>query len=157
MDLFVTRKLDGLYPCDNEDYDKLRKLPMGKAIKVTANTHRNYQFHKKFFKLINTAWEICGEDMQSKFANVDNFRKSALIISGIVDNVYNPRTNEFLQQAKSLKFEKMDNVQFTEVYENVRETLFDLFFAEQCSKDEFYKLVEIYYWCDSLAKLIIEC
>lgn len=145
MNINLTRKLGGLYPCDNEDYEKIRKLPMGKAIKVTANVNRNYQFHKKFFKLIHTAWEMCGEEMQAKFANVENFRKSVLILSGIVDNVYNPRTNEFLQQAKSLKFEKMDNFEFTEVYENVRETLFDLFFSEQCSKDEFYKLVEIYY------------
>lgn len=145
MELNLTRKLGGLYPCDNEDYEKLRKLPMDKAIKVTANVHRNYQFHKKFFKLIHTAWEMCGEDMQTKFTNVDNFRKSVLILSGIVDNVYNPRTGEFLQQARSLKFENMDNIEFTEVYENVRETLFDLFFSEQCGKEEFYKLVEIYY------------
>lgn len=145
MEINLIRKLGGLYPCDDEDYEKLRKLPMDRAIKVTANVNRNYQFHKKFFKLINTAWEICGEDMQRKFTNVENFRKSVLILSGIVDNVYNPRTNEFLQQAKSLKFDKMDNIQFTEVYENVRETLFELFFSELCSKEEFYKLVDIYY------------
>ena len=148
MEINLIRKLDGLYPCDNEDYDKLRKLPMGKAIKVSANVHRNYRFHKKFFKLIHTAWEMCGEDMQAKFANIDNFRHSVLIISGIVDNIYNPRTNEFLQQAKSLKFDKMDNVEFDKVYTNVRETLFELFFSRNCSKEEFYKLVDIYYWCD---------
>lgn len=145
MELNLTRKLGGLYPCDNEDYEKLRKLPLGKTIEVTANVNRNYQFHRKFFKLIHTAWEMCGEDMQAKFANLDNFRKSVLILSGIVDNVYNPRTGEFLQQARSLKFSNMDNIEFQDVYENVRETLFDLFFSEQCSKEEFYKLVEIYY------------
>ena len=88
---------------------------------------------------------MCGEEMQTKFANIDNFRYSVLIISGIVDNVYNPRTNEFLQQAKTLKFDKMDNVEFDKVYTNVRETLFELFFSQQCSKEEFYKLVDIYY------------
>ena len=58
MEINLIRKLDGLHPCDNDDYDKLRKLPMGKAIKVSANVHRNYRFHKKFFKLIKTAWEM---------------------------------------------------------------------------------------------------
>jgi hypothetical protein len=57
MKLFLQNTTHGLIPCYDADYDEKKKLKAGKVYKVEIKLARNYDFHKKYFALINCAWE----------------------------------------------------------------------------------------------------
>ena len=73
IDLVCTA--NGFIVASDEDYDKKRKLKIGKVYSVDIKQHRNYELHKKYFALINCAWEYLSEGKQNHFGNVDNFRR----------------------------------------------------------------------------------
>ena len=89
IDLVCTA--NGFVVASDEDYDKKRKLKIGKVYSVDIKQHRNYELHKKYFALINCAWEYLSEGKQSHFGNVDNFRKTIEVIAGYFDELLSRR------------------------------------------------------------------
>ena len=80
IDLVCTA--NGFVVASDEDDDKKSKLKIGKVYSVDIKQHRNYELHKKYFALINCAWEYLSEGKQNHFGNVDNFRKTIEVIAG---------------------------------------------------------------------------
>ena len=124
-DLFVTKTKTstgyGLLPAHQEDLDAIKKLPNGQPLRVKLTRVRNYQFHKKWFALLNYAFDVW-EPMETKGPfnvppekSFDRFRKDITILCGIYDAHY--RLNgEIRLEAKSVSFAKMDEDEFEEMY-----------------------------------------
>ena len=122
IDLVCTA--NGFVVASDEDYDKKRKLKIGKVYSVDIKQHRNYELHKKYFALINCAWEYLSEGKQSHFGNVDNFRKTIEVIAGYFDEWYSPKLKQPVHIPKSISYASMDNLEFEQLYSNVWDVLF---------------------------------
>jgi hypothetical protein len=59
--------MSGLVPINDVSYDEKKKLKIGQVYEVIIKLVRNYEFHKKYFALINCAWEYLPEHKQEFF------------------------------------------------------------------------------------------
>lgn len=115
-----------LKPMYDEDYDKKRKLKLGKVYQADIKGYRNYEFHKKYFKLISVAWELLGEKTHKFFRSKESFRKTVEISAGWFDRVYSIERNEWLEVSKSISFNSMSEDEFQELYEKVKDVIWEL-------------------------------
>jgi Protein of unknown function (DUF1367). len=139
MKIKVLNTAQGLIALYDEDYDEKRKLKIGQTYVCEIKKTRNLQFHKKYFALINCAWEYQSERRRAFFSeNKDIFRKTVEIAAGWSERVYSISRKEWLEVPKSISFEKMDNIEFTELYERVKTVLFNTFLRD-INKEEFLK------------------
>ena len=126
MKLLLYNDYGYLKPMYDDDFDEKRKLKLGKVYKANITLARNYEFHKKYFKLINVAWELLGENTHNFFKTSDSFRKTIEISAGWYEAIYNMARNEWLQVPKSIAFDKMSQDEFEELYERVKDVIWML-------------------------------
>lgn len=127
----------GLVPATDDDYDKAKRLKTGETYKVKVTLPRNYPFLRKFFALIRCAWEYLGEEGQRFFKNnIEKFRQALILQAGYSDSVYNPDTCEWFEVPKSVSFDKMEEAEFQDLYNGVRQVIFD-YFLPRISEKEF--------------------
>ena len=139
MELYLLNTTSGLKPCYDEDYEEKKKLKIGETYKVKITLARNLQFHKKFFALINCAWEYQNEKVVEFFHhNKDAFRKTVVIAAGWYEPVYSIDKKEWTQNYKSIAFDKMDEAEFMDLYDNVKGVLFQTF-LRHIDEEEFMK------------------
>ena len=139
MELYLLNTTSGLKPCYDEDYEEKKKLKIGETYKVKITLSRNLQFHKKFFALINCAWEYQNEKVVEFFHhNKDAFRKTVVIAAGWYEPVYSIDKKEWTQNYKSIAFDKMDEAEFMDLYDNVKRVLFQTF-LRHIDEEEFMK------------------
>ena len=119
MKLFVKNTISGLVPCDDNDYEEKKNLKLGEVYQVTISRPRNYEFHKKYFALINCAWECLNEKQTEFFKDINNFRKTMELAAGHSEMVYSINRKEYVEQVLSIAFDKMDNDQFQDLYNRV--------------------------------------
>jgi hypothetical protein len=126
MKFHLVNTVQGLIPATDDDYEKKHSLQLGEVYEVSIQLSRNYEFHKKYFKLINVAWEFMREDQHSFFReNKNSFRKTIEIASGHYERVYSIKRKEWLEVPKSIAFNKMGAYEFSELYERVKDTLYN--------------------------------
>lgn len=119
---------EGFVPCTDEDYEKKKTLKRGAVYEVTVKEFRNYQFHKKYFSLINLSWEYLSEEQRNFFHdNTDAFRKCVEVAAGNYEPVYNVKKREWTEVPKSIAFDKMSESDFSNLYERVKDVLFEMF------------------------------
>lgn len=137
MDLFLLNTSHGLMPMYDTDFDEKKKLKIGQTYKAKITVPRNIDFHRKYFALINCAWEYQNEAVQQHFKNsVDQFRKSVEMSAGWCDTVYSINRKEWQDVPKSIAFDKMDGAEFSTLYDNVKTVLFTVF-LKNVSEDVF--------------------
>lgn len=126
-ELTVIKRGDGcFYPVDQASQDEARKFKIGQHVTFKATRQRNPQFHRKFFALLNFAfdyWEMPELD-DPKFAgiepekNFDRFRKDLIILAGFYDATY--RIDGSVRfEAKSISFGSMSEDEFEKLYDGV--------------------------------------
>lgn len=139
MKIFLQNTFNGLIPIRDDDFEKKSNLKIGEIYCADIKLLRNYEFHKKYFALINCAWEYQNEKTQSHFKNnIEAFRKTIEIASGNYEPVYSIKRKEWLEVPKSISFESMKENEFSELYENVRNIIFSIF-LKAISEEEFEK------------------
>lgn len=139
MELHLINTASGLKPCDDEDYERKLRLKPGRIYKCKLTLARNYEFHKKYFALINCAWEYQNERTVEHFKHsVAQFRKTVEIAAGHCDTVYNLSLRAWTDIPKSIAFEKMNEAEFQDLYERVKDVLFAVF-LRNVSEDEFMR------------------
>lgn len=126
MKLLLYNDYGYLKPMYDEDYDNKRKLKLGKVYQADIKGCRNYEFHKKYFKLISVAWELLGEKTHKFFRTKESFRKTVEISAGWFDRVYSIKRNEWIEDSKSIAFDKMSQDEFEELYERVKDVIWEL-------------------------------
>jgi Protein of unknown function (DUF1367) len=122
MDLLFQKGTAGLIPACEEANEWLRRKKLGATILVEPREMRNGAFHRKYFALLNLAfdyWRDNAETLEYKGQNVfphfDRFRRDVIILAGF----YRPVTNikgEVRLEAESISFAAMDEERFEKLY-----------------------------------------
>jgi hypothetical protein len=117
-----------LIPATEQDEELLSRIKTGEPVKLKFSRPRNYQFHKKFFALMNLAfdyWEPPEHGKGSAIAekmpiekNFDRFRKDIIILAGFYTASY--RLNgDVRYEAKSIAFGNMSEDEFEKLFSAV--------------------------------------
>lgn len=109
-----------LVPATEDDQEKLSKIKQGRPVSVELKQKRNYQFHKKFFAMLNVGFdafepeikEFKGHPVQKNF---DRFRKEVIIAAGFF-SVVGTITGEVRAVADSIAFGSMSPEDFEKLY-----------------------------------------
>ena len=127
----------GLVAATDDDKELLKTLKRGSIVECTIKEYRNYAFLRKYFALINCAWEFLSEEQQKFFYDSkDSFRKTVEISAGHCEPVFNRTRNEWIDIPKSVAFDKLTESEFSQLYEKVKDVLYQSFILDE-NKDEF--------------------
>lgn len=110
-----------LLPDDAETAEFIKKLKPGAIVRGEFKKMRNPAFHRKYMKLLTFAydmWEPSVKTYKNHVVekNFDKFRKDIAILSGffiVVSNI----NGEPRYEAKSISFDKMDDTEFSLLYD----------------------------------------
>lgn len=138
MKLNLQNTARGLIPMYDDDYDEKKRLKIGEVYRVEIKLYRNYQFHRKYFALLNCAWEYLTEKQQQFIKSKDGFRKTLQIEAGWYNPTYSIKRKEFIEESKSIAFDEMDEAEFETLYNAVKDVLFATFLRD-ISEDEFMR------------------
>lgn len=120
-DIVLTKTANGmLIPIDPQAVEFLAKIKLGGAITATVKRHRNPAFHRKYFALLNLAfdaWEPVhatykGQAVGKNFAQ---FRNDITVLAGHYEMAVNLR-GETRLTAKSISFSNMSQDDFDALY-----------------------------------------
>lgn len=140
MKLIVVNTPRGLIPCGDDDYDEKKKLKIGQAYTVEVRVARNVDFHRKYFALIAYAWEFLNEKELATFKTKDNFRKYLEISAGHCEVIFHPRLQEFVEIPKSISFGSMDNAEFSDLYQRVKDVVLSII-GNRVTREEFERIL----------------
>jgi len=119
MEILVVKTINNLLkPAFEEDLEKFKKFPKEGYFEIKYTKVRNILFHRKFFALIKKCYEN-----QSDYRLMEDLRRDLIITSGHYEESVNKITGEVYKMAKSLQFSKMDDTEFSQVYEDVKEVI----------------------------------
>lgn len=132
-----------LQPDDDESAAWLAKKAQGAVIEAECKEPRNYRFHKKYFALLNHAFD-CWEPMQEYKGrpiekNFDRFRKDVQIMAGYYDIVANLK-NEPRYESKSISFGSMSEDEFEKLYSAVIDVVLK-YILKNYTKDDLENVV----------------
>lgn len=135
MKLLVKKSFGKLVPVYNSDAEKLKecKLKEGEIYEVEIKRKRNYEFHKKYFALINLCF-----DNQEVFIEFDNLRDYLTCKSGYYTKIKTP-DGEMIKP-NSISFAKMDNIEFEQLYRDTINTICN--FIDVTSDDLMNEIVD---------------
>ena len=126
INLVVTS--EGFRCASDDDYEKKRTLKRGTVVECTVKEYRNYKFHKLYFSLINLSWEYLTEQQRAFFKDdVDRFRETVQIAAGHYESCYSLARGEWFEKPKSIAFDKLTDAEFHELYEKVKNIIFQTF------------------------------
>lgn len=130
-DCYLIRTEVGFIPADEKAREAIKRVKLGDTVKVKLTKARNYQFFKKWWALVNFAfdhWEEPEPEYSPKMSaliessgilpqkNLDRFRKDIIILTGHYDRFF--RVNGSIQvEPKSIAFGNMSEETFTELYD----------------------------------------
>lgn len=113
MKILVKKQFGKLIPCYNSDAEALKKskLKEGEIYEVEIKKKRNYEFHKKYFALLNLCY-----DNQKQYELFDDLRDYLTVKSGYVRKVVHKNGYEEYKPI-SISFSSMDETEFNELYQ----------------------------------------
>lgn len=128
---------EGFKCATDEDWELKKKLKRGTIVSCVIQEYRNYSFHRKYFALINCAWEYLDESQRQFFHDeVERFRETVQVAAGHYESYYSLARQEWQQRPKSIAFDKMTESDFEMLYERVRDVIYQVFIPN-VSKDAF--------------------
>lgn len=144
MEIHLVRTPHGLQAYSDEDFDQMKTIKVGSVVKATIVRPRNIKFHRKFFAMLNAAWDCLSEQQRSNLRSKDTFREQLLITSGFSEPLYDINGMKFLERAKSISFAKMDEPTFDEVYNRVLDTILTILMGNGVAEEEFNDILRNY-------------
>jgi len=132
MKIFVQRdKYSGLQPFGSISMNYINKFKENDIFEVSIKKARNPAFHKKGMALFNIGFQNCKWDPPS----FDFYRRYITIKAGFYESA--KVKEEWIFQAKSLAFDKMDDLEFEQVYKAVlQEIIYDIEADEETIEKE---------------------
>jgi hypothetical protein len=112
MELYAQIINGKIVPEYTGDYDKLAKIKSGETYKFVITKPRNIKFHRKYFALLNLVF-----DNQDKFDNQEDMRLYLQMKAGFYKRIETGTGSMILPV--SISFGKMDEFEFSEVYNRV--------------------------------------
>lgn len=109
-----------LIPADQQATDYIAKLKLGASVTATMRRQRNPAFHRKFFALLNLAyesWEPVGNTYkgQQVSKNFEQFRNDVTVLAGHYEMAVTLK-GETRLTAKSISFGSMSQEKFETLY-----------------------------------------
>lgn len=121
MTIIYVRKLySSFVPVDEVSANAMEAMPPNTEFKAELTRPRNYKFHKKFFTLLDVAFEAWNGPVveykgQLVRKNLKRFRKDITILCGHYEIVVN-LNGDIRKEAKSISFANMDQDEFEALY-----------------------------------------
>lgn len=130
----------GLAPLSAPDQETIQRWKAGAVIRAEFREVRNPRFHKKFFSLLNLAfdyWEPAEieHSRHGRFTpqkDFDEFRKWLLVQAGFFDVIGYPDGSVRLR-AKSISWAKMDDEEFSRLYQAVFNVIWEKMLSQTFS------------------------
>jgi hypothetical protein len=143
MKLNLIRRSDfSFVPATDEDMEKALKIKKGQAVECSVKVLRNYKLLKKFWAMINTAFNFLSPAQREFFHDsVDGFRCTIEVAAGYYDEFYDVTRRAWIQKPKSIAFDKMGEAEFGKLYEDVVNVVFKIFLPH-VDRDEFYQAMK---------------
>lgn len=133
--VFAKGKGNVLIPADPAAEEFISSLKLGNGASLEAKKARNVKFHRKFFSLMQLAfdiWEPNGEKVWKGIPirkDFERFREDILILSGHYDVSYG-LTGDAKLTAKSISFANCDEHEFERVYQGVLDVVWEKILRE---------------------------
>ena len=117
--LFLVKGLDGsLRGATDSDRELLRSWPAGEVLRCRVSKPRNSRFHRKFFVLLDIAFQN-----QDRYGHPEPFRKALILQAGFYDEIPKLDGSGVTLVPKSISFANMDELEFSKVYNRVRDLI----------------------------------
>jgi len=124
--LMLRTSTGALVPLNDEEAEQLRRIKSGAVVECDIVNKRNPMFHRKFFKLLDIAFDAWSEidhgavyyQGQRVRPNKERFRKDITILAGFYEAVTNLK-GEVRLEPKSISFSNMTQDEFEELYSAV--------------------------------------
>ena len=120
---FIKLAGGSLVPANGSDAATMEKVKNGSLVYCEFVTPRNAKFHRRFFALLNLGFEYWDPEEvvyhgQIAEKNFDKFRGDITILAGFYD-VVTCLNGRVQLKPKSIKFGKMDDSEFQQLYKSV--------------------------------------
>ena len=126
MTIHLINTTCGLVPQYDEDFDEKKKLKPGQFYTAEIKLQRNPLFHRLFFALLNCAWDYLPEAVEKGFRSKEAFRKYLTVAAGYYEPFFSPTRGEWMEIPKSISFDNMDDAEFHDLYERVKDVIFNI-------------------------------
>lgn len=144
-EIMLTKVSQGFIPAFESDREAMARIKQGAIVRCAIVQPRNVKFHRKFFALLNLAFdsweppdaEFRGMPVQKNF---DRFRKDVVIAAGWYDVVANLK-GEVRAEARSISFAKMDEEEFSRLYNAVANVILQKVLTNY-TRDDLDRVVE---------------
>ena len=132
--IYMKKLSNGTFaPNDQQSLELASKLKVGEVYRHEVKKPRNYIFHKKYFSLLNLAFEN-----QENYDSFESFRDAITMQAGYYDShvslkgvtVFKPR---------SISFSSMDELDFDKLYNQTINVI--LKYVLGCGEDELLEMV----------------
>lgn len=118
--------LKGMSDRDQAAYNRfrsrLKNAEPGEVIEIEAKLPRNSKHHRKYFALLNLGFECFESNRKHKTykgkpvtKSFESFREEVLILAGFYEQTFTLK-GELKLEAKSIKFAKMEQDEFEDLY-----------------------------------------
>lgn len=118
MEISLVKRYDNSFSLAyDSDFEKVQRWKVGDVLKCNVTKPRNYEFHKKYWALINLVF-----DNQERYTDIDYLREQITIEAGFY---YHETTLKGVREkrAKSIKFTEMDEFEFSDLYEKSKDVI----------------------------------
>jgi len=102
--------VNALVATDEVAEAEMAKLPKDKLLRADIVAPRNIGLHRKAFVLLHKVFP------HTDYPTIDRLRAAMTIGAGYVDECVDPYTGEVIWFPRSWAFDKMDDVEFQELY-----------------------------------------
>lgn len=143
MDFYCRVLPEGLVPLDDIDWEQKKQLKLGSDVKVRITMPRNLRFHRKFFALLNIAFENLPKKIQAE-KNIDSVKKMLSLIK-IHLGYYNVVSvgGRNVLDLHSISFAEMDEAAFRQFYDSAVNDIL-MHFLQGTDKDDLLREVELF-------------
>lgn len=138
MDIYYQKTNYGLKPCTDTDAEKERKLKNGIVYRCEIRKPRNYEFHRKYFALINCTWDCLTDEMQEHYKSSECLRKTLEIASGHCETIWSVSKEEFQDIPKSISFSSMGDIEFQMLYDDIKRVIFGYVLKGRITEQQFF-------------------
>ncbi|MDE2107343.1 MAG: DUF1367 family protein [Patescibacteria group bacterium] len=107
--LFLRKTLTGFAPADGPSTETWKRYKLNEVYKSDVVKPRSYRHHCLAFALLSLTF-----DNQDRYDNFEHFRKAVAIAAGHVEELVT-LDGEVLLQPKSISYDALDEVEFTQV------------------------------------------
>lgn len=122
-DIYLVKGLNNtLTPYNESDSETLRKFAHNSIIKAVIKKPRNFNFHKKYFALLNIAYQNLPEHLTSYYPSFEVFRSIIQMKAGYYTPVLTDKGGEIFLP-KSISFSTIDNIEFEKIYNSVYDVI----------------------------------